>query len=409
MKRTILANLTITTAAVFVLLPATSLAVPLLTSGMRTQQSAGAGQTQSRGGGAVMHNPANLLRTSGIRAVAEFTLLNLSHTYTPAEEKFPITEVKTTQPPVAAGGSMKPGNFAMGFMFVPLGSGSELEIEKVPMQVGDSLSVMDIAVKSTLGYEAGIGAAWGLRGFSLGFSLINTFKRETLRAEKDGSELLNTEYEGSFFRPLIGTRMALTRNFILALTYRPSQVRKYTGTTLYAGTELDKLPVEYAPETIGTGITGHTKIGSFFLDGQYEKHAAGRTVKRGAVPTKVEETDLIDAWQVSLGSRLRPGLTGHSIVLAAGYATGSMGDGEIYQNDAGYDMIGVIGGGTFGDFEAISRRTLAAGWTRSWKSVDLNAMGQHMIGRRIVPYDSAGEGLYELETWSLGVGMDYKL
>ena len=115
----------------------TLLAVPLQTTGIKTQQSAGAGITQSKGAASLLHNPGNLIKTRGLELYYEVSGMNLYHKFVPAEEKLPIAETTVNAPPLTLGVSYKdrPSPWAYGFIFTPTGSGSKQTIEKIPMQI----------------------------------------------------------------------------------------------------------------------------------------------------------------------------------------------------------------------------------------------------------------------------------
>lgn len=385
---------------------ATSLGVPILGYGQRTQQAAGAGQTQSRGAPAILHNPANLVM-SRHEVYYEINYLNLLHRYTPAEEKYPIAEIKVGAPPVAVGGAYhkrkKP--WAAGIMMIPLGTGDETKIEKVPLQTGTTVSIFDEVSRGQAGYQLGFGYARRFKKrYTFGLALNMLTESYTVKAVNDTVTLMDADYSGTFWQYKLGTRIAVSRRLKLGVSYTSAIKKEYSGSVIISGVETNSPPKEYIPSSLGFGVQYRLNQISYFFDTLYEFHEDAKTYVQGPFPGGPEETDLKNAYLLSVGGRYYSMMRHQSFVGAFGMATGNKGDGLIVENADGFPEVIVTGGGQFGDMEAIPHKIYTFGWTYSKRSYEINAMFKYLTGQRIVADGLVGEGFYQVKTTTLGVG-----
>ncbi|MBF0442214.1 MAG: hypothetical protein HQK54_09935, partial [Oligoflexales bacterium] len=259
------------------------------------------------------------------------------------------------------------------------------------------------------GFQAGFGVAYRHKSrYSLGISTVVDYETSSLVAKKDDMTMLDASWKGIFFEPRIGTRLELMqkKQLSIGMSYRPELVKKYKGTMKVNGSESSQAPVGYLPAQAGFGLRYFINPIAIFAEHIIEYHSKGRKIVKAGY-TGDQELDLRDVKTYVVGGELR---LNKSNYLIGGFSSQSanLGDGVMGRDPDGYPVVIVSGGGKFGDFEAMPKKTYAGGYIHRTKDVDANLMVNYTTGSRIVPDGHPGEGLYTLSVVLLGAGLVYR-
>jgi hypothetical protein len=377
--------------------------------GASTTYESGLSQTNSRGAVAVANNPANTLITKKYEAYADMTILNVNYTYTRPD--YAPAKIALTAPPVNFGFSLKPSSkFALGLFFTPRPGGSQAQkIQNVPMSTGADVLMLDLELRST-SFITAIGAGFKVnKALALGLSIIESAEDTQVIARQSGTTdddgvLAGMRYRGVFMQVLAGFRAAMSKDTVVAGSYRTAVAKSYRGTQIVKGDQDNNIAKKgYSPGILAVG--GERKFGApaVFSEIQYVQWSGGRTSNNSGLPGGTTTSALNDVINLIVGGRLKiPG--GHSGSASLGIYPHNVALGSKTDEISGGDGASGVG---FGDFDALDRMMFSGSYRYSGKKRNITAGFNFISGNRTVPSGYPNDGKYSLSVFSVGAGASF--
>ena len=379
-------------------------------------QAAGATATVSRDAPAALSNPANLIMSRGLEPYFELGLVSATYTYTPLLETLPVATTKVAATPVVVGMTLKPRarRFALGAVFVPLGTGKMATVRDVPLQIsGSSFEVVNVDT-SAGGYQFGVGGALTVvPGLTLGAGVIRIQETNTLTLYKfdPTSPIVDAYYLGASNQYVLGLRgSALTNGrLVIGGALKLPVTKTYKGeiyTPLTRGQYQPIGTVGYAPMVFTTGVEIRQRSLGLFGEYRREFTSKGRKIKASGLSSEDVEADLIDTNSFVIGGHLRF-LGSHRLMGAFGLYPANTGDGLIAKTADGSPGI-VVTGVQFGDLASVPRYVYAGGYSIKAGRFGADGYFNYISGYRQVPEGAPGDGTYSLSVILFGFSIVYQ-
>ena len=184
----------------------------------------GAGITESRGGGSIFYNPANLIESKNIEYNLDVAPSSLAFKFTPAEDGYGTGDINSILPLVSVGAAIREEGtpLACGFIFVPTGASTKTEVNDFPLSVNGSYQIAKLN-NTRKGYKLGFGLAYqAYNNLTLGMSMIYDFLDSQTQIFLGGQEFLSLDNSNQILLSRLGINYKIPGVVKLGLEWQPS-------------------------------------------------------------------------------------------------------------------------------------------------------------------------------------------
>jgi hypothetical protein len=350
----------------------------------------------------MVNNPAGLANMkAGMHG--EFGVGHLEYSY--EHPRFdPVTVSLWT--PVASAGLARnspESSIAWGLAVNP-SSFATLEVNGLPRRVTVRTESLNVKSKRNQ-LHLPIGIAWKapvseIKRLSFGFCLLGTYDDRTLSAKSltDGTQLVDMESNGLFFRPIIGASSAIGA-FDLDVSFMQHLKKSFNGKTTVAGApEFETEQVDFDPSRLNTSLRLNQDQGSVTVNVNRVFASSGSNQIRDGINRKTTNSDVRDVNQI--GAKVEYSTnTSNTFSGAYAYLPTIWGAGGFYVDSDGFSHHEI--GHLFATFNAITVRNQALSWKRTFSDSVLQTTLFRSAGTQTIDGNGDNPGHYQIEFLSL--------
>ena len=218
----------------------------------------GAGITESRGGDAILYNPANLVIGKGINYNLDISPSSLKYKFTPAVGGYGTGNINVPLAPFVSYGlslNEEKSKFAFGFLFIPTGVGTTTKVSNFPISLAGELQVADLENTRTA-YKLGLGMAYKFNNsYRFGISFIYDYFKSTSKVILAGEEFLSVNNANRFVIPRLGFTYKRPKAFTIGVELQPQVTSWYSLDADVTGANpINTFRESYKPTVYGIGI-----------------------------------------------------------------------------------------------------------------------------------------------------------